>query len=204
MAWALIDMDGTLFDHDGALRRDMMAIASPQEKEFLKTIENFHDLEDQEHYAKRIELIRKQPGWWINLEKLEAGFTILKMIQEIGYCTKILTKGPKIWKNPGAWTEKAICIHNHFGDKMNMNIVGRDKGGTYGRVLVDDYPKYIEDWLKHRPRGLVVMPNHSYNKHFEHPNVIRYSGPQDDNFIRLYLQAAYERKPNQHWHELLI
>lgn len=60
---ALIDMDGVLFDHDGALRRDMLAIASPQEKVFLEKVENFHDLEDQEHYANRIELIRKQPGW---------------------------------------------------------------------------------------------------------------------------------------------
>lgn len=203
MVWALVDMDGTLFDHDGALRRDMLDIANPQEKEFLKTVTNFHDLEDQEHYANRIDLIRKQPGWWINLAKLEAGFTILGMIKEIGFCTKILTKGPKPWKNPGAWTEKAMCIHKHFGDTMNIDIVGRDKGGTYGRVLVDDYPKYLTDWLKHRPRGLAIMPAHSYNKGFKHPSVIRYTG---DNIVevRLALQAAYDRKPSQHWHDLII
>ena len=203
MVLALIDMDGTLFNHDGALRRDMLAIASPQEKEFLKTIENFHDLEDQEHYAKRIELIRKQPGWWINLEKLEAGFTILNMIKEIGFCTKILTKGPKPWKNPGAWAEKAICIHKHFGDTMNIDIVGHNKSGTYGRVLVDDYPKYISDWLKYRHRGLVIMPAHSYNAHFSHQNVIRYDGTNDEE-VKNALQAAFNRKHNQHWRELMI
>lgn len=202
MAWALVDMDGTLFDHDGALRRDMLAIASPQEKEFLKTVTNFHDLEGQEHYSNRIELIRKQPGWWVNLEKLEIGFTILEMIQDIGFCTKILTKGPKPWKNPGAWSEKAMCIHKHFGDTMNIDIVGRDKGGTYGRVLVDDYPKYLTDWLKHRQRGLAIMPAHPYNEGFTHPNVIRYDGMNYDE-VRKALQAAYDRASAQHWKDLL-
>ena len=104
MTWALVDMDGTLFDHDGALRRDT----------------------------------------------------------------------------------------------MNIDIVGRDKGGTYGRVLVDDYPKYLADWLKHRQRGLAIMPAHSYNEGFTHPNVIRYDGT---NKAEVYdaLRAAYERKSNQHW-----
>lgn len=86
---------------------------------------------------------------------------------------------------------------------MNIDIVGRDKGGTYGRVLVDDYPKYVKDWLKHRPRGLVIMPAHSYNEGFTHPNVIRHDGT-NNNLVRMYLQAAYDRKPSQHWHELLI
>tara|TARA_Y100000310_G_C20512920_1_gene729762 strand:+ start:436 stop:588 length:153 start_codon:yes stop_codon:yes gene_type:complete len=47
--------------------------------------------------------------------------------------------------------------------------ITEDKGIVYGKVLVDDYPCYIKRWLENRPRGLVIMPAHSYNRDFEHP-----------------------------------
>ncbi len=39
--------------------------------------------------------------------------------------------------------EKVQCIHDHFGEEMPIDIVGKDKSGVYGRVLVDDYPDYM-------------------------------------------------------------
>jgi hypothetical protein len=42
---------------------------------------------------------------------------------------------------------------------MSDKIALIDMDGTlFDRVLVDDWPPYIEDWLKHRSRGLVMMP----------------------------------------------
>jgi hypothetical protein len=54
--------------------------------------------------------------------------------------------------------------------------ITNDKGLVYGKVLVDDFPDYIISWLKHRPRGLIIMPAHDFNKDFKHPNVVRYDG----------------------------
>lgn len=54
------------------------------------------------------------------------------------------------------------------------------KGLVYGAILVDDWPEYVERWLKHRPRGLVVMPASSNNVGYNHPNVIRYDGSNID------------------------
>ena len=54
--------------------------------------------------------------------------------------------------------------------------ITQDKGLFYGTFLVDDWPEYIERWLEHRPRGLVIMPAHSWNQNFQHSQVIRYDG----------------------------
>lgn len=118
------------------------------------------------------------------------------MANDIGFCCKVLTKGPK--SKPHAWTEKVQCIHDHFGLEMPIDIAGRSKGGTYGRVLVDDYPGYISSWLEFRPRGLVIMPAHDYNADFEHENIIRYDG-NNAEIVRRALQAAYARGRMEHW-----
>lgn len=193
---ALFDMDGTLFDHDGALRRDMLAICSPYEIHHyeIKTC-NFHDLGDIPHMRKRIDFIRERVGWWKNLHILQTGLDIYHAAKNIGFFCKILTKGPS--SKPQAWTEKVECIHKYFGQSMPVDIVGADKGGTYGRVLVDDYPDYVEKWLKNRPRGLVIMPDQPYNKHYTHPNLIRYNGDNLDE-IKQALTAAFDRNREEH------
>lgn len=201
-AIALFDMDGTLFDHDKALKRDMLKICSPEEIEQhdLESATGFWHLEHLPHMKERITMIRKIPGWWRELERYEPGWDILKIAQEIGFCPKILTKGPK--KKPMAWMEKVQCIHDHFGDDMPIDIAGKDKGGVYGRVLVDDYPPYLEDWLTWRKRGLAIMPAHSYNSGFTHSNVIRYTGDNLEE-VKCALLGAYQRESKEHWKDYI-
>lgn len=191
---ALIDMDGTLFDYEGQLRKDLAALMSPEEK-------MPDDLWDESltWIKERMNLIKRVPGWWRNLPKFQLGWDVYEEIDEIGFCCQILTKGPL--SKSRAWMEKVDCIQDHFGDDVIPNIVGESKGGSYGRVLVDDYVPYVEDWLKYRSRGLVIMPAHDYNKDFRHENVIRYDG---SNLLEVShaLQAAYDRKPEQHWKEI--
>jgi len=69
---------------------------------------------------------------------------------------------------------------------------------TYARVLVDDYPPYVLDWLAHRPRGLVIMPAQNYNADVTHPNVIRYDGTNLDRVIET-MTRAFNRKPGEPW-----
>lgn len=200
---ALFDMDGTLFDHDLQLRKDMLSISSSNDIEVYKIDkDDLRNLEKTHWIKNRIDLIRKQPGWWRNLPKFTLGWQIYEIAKEIGFCCKILTKGPR--SKPMAWMEKVQCIHDHFGEEMPIDIVGKDKGGTYGRVLIDDFPNYLEKWLKYRPRGLAIMPAHDYNAGFEHENVIRFTGSDADLVkVRLALKASWDRKEKQHWKELL-
>ena len=67
---------------------------------------------------------------------------------------------------------------------------------VYGKVLYDDYPDYIERWLKHRPRGLVVMPVNDHNKSFDHPNVFKWYGTNISE-LRIAFELTYYRKPGE-------
>lgn len=194
---ALFDMDGTLFDHDGQMRTDMKKLLSPDET----LPEDLHDCQNMPWMKARFNLIRNQPGWWKNLPVLEIGWQILVTCQDIGFCCHILTKGPR--SRSAAWAEKVECINLHFGTDFPIDIMGKNKDHRYGRVLVDDYPDYLEGWLKHRPRGLAIMPAHSYNETFAHPNVFRFRGARDMGRLQELLKVAYERKSGQHWLDLL-
>ena len=71
-------------------------------------------------------------------------------------------------------------------------IITRDKGLVYGKILVDDYPGYVERWLEWRPRGTVIMPANEENKNFSHQNVIRYDG-SNLNEIKEAIKSTKER-----------
>jgi len=200
---ALFDMDGTLFDYDGQMKKDLIALASYNEFPSTTAIQD-GDLwkltKVHPHLGARIELIRKQPGWWRDLPKFQLGWDVYQVAEDLGFCTKILTKGPR--SKSVAWAEKVECIDRHFGESVPIDIVGKDKKGTYGRVLVDDYPEYVLGWLKYRKRGLAILPKQPVNEGFEHPNAIVYDGNNLHKVIDA-LTAAYNRESKQHWKDLL-
>ena len=179
---ALFDMDNTLFDYDGQLRLDLAKLASPGEP--CPFTDNTIDLWDEDTYPylkARSSLITRVPGWWRDLPKFKLGWDVYRIAETLGFMTAILTKGPS--SKAHAWAEKVECIQNHLGCKAQINIVGEAdddgfhaKGNVYGRILVDDYPEYMNSWLKHRPRGLGIVPAKPYNEGYEHPQVIRYDG----------------------------
>lgn len=200
---ALFDMDGTLFNHDEKLREDLIKITGPDDEPSIEDIErgSIRELCDEfPWFEARVDLIRRQPGWWRSLPRYEPGWEILREVQDVGFCTHILTKGPS--SKPAAWKEKVECIFDHFGADMPIDIAGKDKGGRYGRLLVDDWGPYLLDWLEHRPRGLGIMPAWEYNTDFSHPNVIRYDGTNLP-LLRAALRAAYDRSAKQHWRDLM-
>ncbi len=166
---ALFDMDGTLCDYEKGLFDSLEKLRSPEEKVFFLPITD----DCPEYIRERADLIRSSESWWANLPKFKLGFDILDVAEKLGFRIMILTQGPR--KNPASWSGKKIWIDKNLGQDVDITIT-RDKGLVYGRILVDDFPKYIEKWLEHRPRGLVIMPANKENATFKHPQVIRYDG----------------------------
>lgn len=173
---ALFDMDGTIADYDAAMRRDMRLIQASTEEPWVRETLKW----EPEHIKARMDMIRRQPGWWQSLEKYPPGFEILSIAKELKFLCHVLTKGPKNATN--AWTEKALWCRTHVPD-LPITVT-QDKGMVYGKILVDDYPEYVMRWLEWRPRGLVVMPAHPWNNGYTHPNVLRYHGPKDLDEVR--------------------
>lgn len=187
---ALVDMDGTIVDYDGAMKRDLEALRSPEEPVVAHC---GPDGDDPPHIEARIRLIRGQPGWWRDLKPLPAGMQLLQTMQLLGFRAHILTKGPKSTLN--AWTEKAQWCQAHIpGVPVTVTA---DKGLVYGAVLFDDWPPYVARWLEWRPRGLVVMPSWPWNKDFTHPNVIKYDGTTDLPMVTEKLREVLQRSQNE-------
>jgi 5'-nucleotidase len=67
-----------------------------------------------------------------------------------------------------------------------------NKSLVYGTFLYDDYLPYMEAWLKHRPRGLGIMPVTRSNRDFRHPQVVKWDGTNFDE-VKRALTAAYAR-----------
>lgn len=173
---ALFDLDQTLCNYELGLQKSMAVLASPGEP-IYKDVADRDSLPD--YLKARADIIRLDPEWWANLPKLQLGFDIWDLSIKLDYRRMILTQGPK--RNPNAWAGKKLWIDRNLGQEVDITIT-RDKGLVYGKVLVDDWPEYIERWLKWRPRGLVIMPANEANKNFSHPQVIRYDG---NNFIQV-------------------
>ena len=171
---ALFDMDGTIVDYQGQMIRDLNLIRGPKEPEIL-------DLDHSDSLPSYLEarrrLIKNQTGWWRNLPWTEHGKLLIDLVRDAGFQIHILTQGPLY--SQSAWSEKLLWVQDNeeyiFNEDTEITIT-RNKSLVYGKVLIDDYPPYIEGWLNHRSRGLVIMPAHKYNQDFKHPNVIRFDG----------------------------
>lgn len=166
----LFDMDDTLFDHNGQLMSDLEKLRSPLEPSLAGL--TVFDL--PKYLIERSHKIRGSREWWANLPKFQLGWDILQVATELDFKREILTRANL--KNPNMWSGKIDCIVKHFGYTIQPTITASVKSRHYGNILVDDYPEYCLDWLSRRPRGLVIMPAHSYNQKLTHPQIIRYDG----------------------------
>lgn len=173
---ALFDMDDTIVDFQGTLRRRLLKTMGPNET-FPTDIWNMPD-----YWYERAQAIKKEPGFWHNLPQLQWGTDVMNMAREIGFDIHILTKGPAAGSL--AWKEKVDWVHDHLND-VTLHIT-EDKSIAYGRVFVDDYFPFMKLWLEHRPRGLGVV-NYSSN----HSQLV--SVMDGMNAVRTRLQEAYDR-----------
>ena len=196
---ALIDLDNTVCDWDKAMIRDLKRCLPPEYWQRSLGPHTSHldawmtdERRNRPEWVENLmSVIRTQAGWWVNLEPLPIGMAIFDIIKSSrwNWEVNVLTKGPAT--KPAAWAEKVQWCLQHLGD-IPVTVCA-DKSIVYGRVLVDDYPPYMEQWLKHRPNGLGIMPAHQYNEGFAHPNVIRATFVNLDLVIKV-LDLAWKRK----------
>lgn len=187
---ALVDLDGTLADYAGSMTRDMLRLASPEEmlqmaNQLVQDSDYFYKIP---HLKARMDLIKAQPNWWLNLEPLPAGFKVVSMLRDLKFRLNILTRGNK--NLSASWGEKHAWARARVPD-ADVSIVS-DKTPHYGRVLVDDWPDYVVPWLNKRARGTVIMPAQPWNVGFSHPQVVRYDGNDDEVYAAL--KAQKDRK----------
>jgi len=160
---ALVDLDGTLADFDKEMKGQLAKLAAPGED---IEAEGYTKLP---HIQERWDLIKRQPGFWKNLDPIPLGFDILSALRQLKFTIHVLTKGPV--NTTRAWTEKVEWCRDHV--PLTPVTIGEDKGLMYGKVLVDDWPSYYMRWLEWRPRGLVIVPAQPWNKDVDHPNCVR-------------------------------
>lgn len=186
---ALFDMDGTLCDYNKSLVEKLNRLRSPQEEmakeEDLFSLPSF--LEERKN------VITESQSFWENLPRFQLGWDVYNISLDLGYKPVILTQAPRF--KPFSLSGKLIWLNKNFPSGVDFNMT-RDKGLTYGKVLVDDFPPYIERWLKWRENGLVIMPANQGNKTYSHPNVIRYDGNNLEE-VRKALSIAKERMPKE-------
>lgn len=183
---ALFDLDGTLVDFDRAMRDGLARMLSPGESRITEETNIWS--EERPWLEERKRLIKTQPGWWANLPVFQLGWDVLAEARDIGFDINILTKGP--YNTTSAWTEKVDWCRRHV--PYTKVTITEDKSLVYGRVLVDDWPKYVEPWLANRPRGIVIMPAQPWNKDFKHARALRYDGTNRTE-VRAALVQAFER-----------
>lgn len=169
---ALFDLDGTLADYESRMRRDLRRLQAPGEPTYP-----LHDHSAPKHFGTRLDLIKAQPGWWRGLPKLALGFDILRLAEELGFQIQVLTLGPH--NTASAWAEKVQWCHTHIGRSVRVTVT-EDKSLVYGKVLIDDTPTYVLDWLRHHPHGCGIVPAQPYNEGFAHSKVVRYDGTNLD------------------------
>jgi len=185
----LFDLDGSLADYGGTVLADLERLRSPGEP----VLTDVRQAWEQPHLCARIEAVTARPGWWAGLPPLDEGLAVYGKAREMGFDCQVLTKGPKY--QPRAWAEKVEWCQRHLGPDVDVHVVS-DKGLVYGVALYDDYPRYIEAWLRYRPRGLVVMPVNGSKQDFRHPNVLPYDGRNLAEVERA-LEVVLERRPGE-------
>lgn len=178
-------MDGTLCDFDGALTRDLNKINSPYDPAYLPGPD---DSSDPPYILARKAMIKRQPDWWLKLAKFRLGWDVLTIAIKAGYQPHILSKGP--FSNADAWRQKHEWCRRELGP--TPITLTEDKGLVYGRILVDDWPPYIEAWLAWRKNGTVIMPAHRWNVGYTHPQMIRYDGTNIAS-VESAILAQYDR-----------
>lgn len=160
MKIALVDMDGTVADYDGAMESAYSKLILPGELDYRGACATYGRMTLPDPIWARCQLIKSRPGWWRNLPVLQVGDQIVLILRQLGYEIHIATRGPK--DHPHAWSEKVEWVRQRMPFVKAIHVT-EDKSAIRGDILVDDWPSYCDKWQARNPDRLVVMPAYDYN-----------------------------------------
>ncbi len=157
---ALVDMDGTVADYDGAMESSYNRLILPGELTYRAACAAYGRMTLPDPLWERCQLIKSRHGWWRDMPMLQVGDQIVCVLRRLGYEVQIATRGPK--DHPRAWAEKVQWVRKHMPVGTVVHVT-EDKSMLRSDVLVDDWPSYCDKWKAKNPDGLVIMPAHDYN-----------------------------------------
>jgi 5'(3')-deoxyribonucleotidase len=161
---ALIDLDGTLADYDGALRVGLCALAGPGEDIDYIAGMGFTRESYPPWLRVREAMVRSMPGYYLNLPPIDEGFVVLEVLKELGFSLHVATKAPS--HNTAIASMEKIQWCAKYLPGVPVTISG-DKSLLRGEILFDDWPGYIDPWLKANPEGLALVPSQPWNSEWE-------------------------------------
>lgn len=185
---AFVDLDGTLANYDRGMIEHLCVLnagcLSAEEisglfKETSGSRERPIWLENQK------QMVHCLPEFWESLSVLAGGWAALVELQSLDYEIHIVTKIPRSALAVAAkakieWCRKHLALL--LGLHMNLHLT-TDKKVFKGDLLMDDWPPYIDAWLKTNPDGVVWMPSWGYNGNYTPPVTLA------SNFRRLDMKT---------------
>lgn len=158
---ALIDLDGTLADYDGAMTAGLTSLMSTEELIVDRRGIGFDRDTVPAYMQERERMVRSMPGFYRNLKPIPLGFFVITVLKDLGYVFHVATKAPR--HNTAIASKEKIEWCEEYLPGVPITISG-DKSLLKGNILFDDWPGYTEPWLQMNPNGLVIMPSCPWNK----------------------------------------
>lgn len=176
-----MDMDGSMADYDKAMKEGLLKLMAPGEE---LPDDPFAARREFPHWKHRMKLIKMQTGFWSGLDPVDIGMQLYRMFLHNGFHVSILTKGPST--TPHAWTEKLLWAREHMPEAV-VTVTEDSKSHVEGDVLYDDWPDYVDPWLRADMSRLAIMRTTKYNEGYEHQRLFRvYDWPAHTNWPGLW------------------
>ncbi len=166
----LIDLDSTLVDFEGPIRRALaergIAYADP-------SLDFYADKRyDDPEVVALIKSVQNSQGFFRNLEPLHGAVEIWAHLQENGFHPRICSK--PLRSNPWCVEEKLAAVDHYFGPHAADDAyIGRDKESEAGIALIDDRPELTDGMYWRR-----VIYTQPWNAHEEGLRIESWSDPQ--------------------------
>ncbi len=186
---ALFDMDDTLCDTNGQRERDLRKFLSDESE----IVTDYLSPKCPLHVKKLLREVISQPHWWENLPKMKDGFQLYDLMKSEGITIEILTKMPETY--PLALWEKLVWCKKNTPEVDNINLTLK-KRRYPGDILIDDWPSYVTAWLDYNKNGRAILPLREWNKDYQNPRAIHYTGKNIDqvkNLIAELKQGKYSQ-----------
>jgi 5'-nucleotidase len=161
---ALIDLDGTMADYDGAITRGLLSLSAGAELETPLQGMGFTREQNPLWLQERERLVRSMPGFYRDLKPLLSGFYVVGVLQRAGYALHVATKAPR--HNTAIASKEKIEWCEEYLPNIPVTISG-DKSILRGDILFDDWPGYIGPWLEANPNSIVLMPDRQWNANYQ-------------------------------------